>query len=92
GETVVDAYVFANNEVEDYITKREALYRETESYYNRKGLQVRRAALGSQDGEYVALANNHILYLLDPSAVEIWEKSKDIEGFLENYKKFLDEM
>ncbi|MGL4738379.1 MAG: hypothetical protein ACRCW2_13090, partial [Cellulosilyticaceae bacterium] len=31
GETVVDAYVFANNEVEDYITKREALYRETES-------------------------------------------------------------
>lgn len=92
GETTVDAYSFSNNEVKDYIEKREALYKETEKYYKIKGLQVRRDALGSQDGEYVELLNDSILYLLGPSAIVIWEESRDIEEFLKKYKKFLDEI
>lgn len=92
GETIVDAYSFSNNEVKNYITKREELYKKTEKYYKNKGLKVRRNALGSQDGEYVELLNDSILYLLDPCAVDIWDKSRDIEEFLDNYKKFLDEI
>ncbi|MBO3445263.1 MULTISPECIES: hypothetical protein [Clostridia] len=92
GETIVDAYSFSNNEVKNYITKREELYKETKRYYKSKGLKVRRNALGSQDGEYVELLNDSILYLLDPCAIEIWDKSKDIEEFLGKYKKFLDEI
>ncbi|MEG0711199.1 MAG: hypothetical protein RR448_03015 [Niameybacter sp.] len=88
----VDAYSFPNNEVTDYIEKREELYKETEKYYKTKGLQVRRNALGSQDGEYVELLNASILYLLDPSAVDIWKESGNIEEFLDKYKKFLDDI
>ncbi|MEG0152980.1 MAG: hypothetical protein RR744_07345 [Cellulosilyticaceae bacterium] len=92
GEMTVDAYSFSNNEAKDYIEKREELYKETERYYKSKGLKVGRDALGSQDGEYVELLNDSILYLLDPSAVDIWGKSIDIEEFLKKYKEFLDEI
>ncbi|MEG0353692.1 MAG: hypothetical protein RSD26_11230 [Cellulosilyticaceae bacterium] len=92
GEMTVDAYSFSNNEAKDYIEKREELYKETERYYKSKGLKVGRDALGSQDGEYVELLNDSILYLLDPGAVDIWEKSIDIEEFLKKYKEFLDEI
>lgn len=88
GETIVDAYSFSNNEVKSYIEKREELYRETKKYYESKGLKVTRNALGSEDGEYVELLNGSILYLLDPRAVEIWEESKDIEEFMDKYKKY----
>ncbi|CEQ21472.1 hypothetical protein [Paraclostridium sordellii] len=88
GETTVDAYSFSNNEVKSYIEKREELYREMEKYYESKGLKITRNALGSEDGEYVELLNGSILYLLDPRAVEIWEESKDIEEFMDKYKKY----
>ncbi|CEO06575.1 Uncharacterised protein [[Clostridium] sordellii] len=88
GETMVDAYSFSNNEVKSYIEKREELYKETKKYYESKGLKVTRNALGSEDGEYVELLNGSILYLLDPRAVEIWEESKDIEEFMDKYKKY----
>ncbi|MCC0649032.1 hypothetical protein [Clostridioides sp. ZZV15-6598] len=90
GETTVDAYSIPNNEVKDYIQKRETLYRETIKYYEEKGLKVERHALGSEDGEYVSLLNDSILYLLDVNAVDIWEKSEDIKDFLNKYKKFLN--
>ncbi|QYE99058.1 hypothetical protein [Paraclostridium sordellii] len=88
GETMVDAYSFSNNEVKSYIEKREELYKETKEYYESKGLKIRRYALGSEDGEYVEVLNDSILYLLDPRAVEIWEESKDIEEFIDKYKKY----
>ncbi|MFR4162091.1 MAG: hypothetical protein ACLT0R_05760 [Paraclostridium sordellii] len=88
GETTVDAYSFSNNEVKSYIEKREELYKETKKYYESKGLKITRNALGSEDGEYVELLNGSILYLLDPRAVEIWEESKDIEEFMDKYKKY----
>lgn len=87
GETLVDSYNFPNNEVKDYIQKRESLYIETKKYYEEKGLKIERHALGSEDGEYVELTNDSILYLLDIEAVEIREQSKNIEEFLYKYKK-----
>lgn len=92
GETTIDAYAFSNNDVKDYIREREELYLETKKYYEAKGLNVKRDALGSQDGEYVELVDNHILYLLDPTAVKIWEETKNVEVFLDKYKKFLEEI
>ncbi|MEQ3339382.1 hypothetical protein [Clostridium butyricum] len=92
GETTIDAYSVTNDEVKNYIKKREELYIETKKYYESKGLKVVRYALGSQDGEYVELLNDSILYLLDPHAIMIWEQSKDIEEFLNKYKKSLSEL
>lgn len=92
GETTVDAYSFTNNEVKSYIEKREELYRETQKYYESKGLKIRRDALGSEDGEYVELLNESILYLLDPHAVMVWEQANNIEEFMNKYKKFLNEL
>lgn len=92
GETTIDAYSVTNDEVKNYIKKREELYIETKKYYESKGLKVVRYALGSQDGEYVELLNDSILYMLDPHAIMIWEQSKDIEEFLNKYKKSLSEL
>lgn len=92
GETIVDAYGVLNNEVKDYIEKREELYREMEKFHKRKGLKVKRDALGSQDGEYIKITGESILYLLDPTAIAIWEESIDVEEFIYKYKKFLDEI
>ncbi|EMU52396.1 MULTISPECIES: hypothetical protein [Clostridium] len=85
GETTVDAYNFLNNEVRDYIEKREELYRETEKYYKKRGVNITRNALGSEDGEYIESSNGTILYLLDPSTVDIWKQSKCIDEFIEKY-------
>lgn len=87
---MVDSYSFPNNEVKNYIQKRESLYRETKKYYKEKGLKIKRHALGSEDGEYVELVDDSILYLLDVHAVEIWEQSKNIEEFLYKYKKYFE--
>lgn len=91
-DTKVDAYMVSNNEVKEYIEKREELYIEMEKFYKRKGLKVTRDGLGSQDGEYIEVPGDSILYLLDPCAVDIWDKSRDIAEFINNYKKFLDEI
>lgn len=88
GYTIVDAYDFSNNEVKNYIEKRESLYKEIETYYKSKGAKVRRDGLGSEDGEYIEISSESILYLLDPNAIEIWEKSTDVEEFISKYKKF----
>lgn len=45
GEIIVDAYSVSNNDVKDYIEKREELYKEIEKYYKSKGSKVSRAAL-----------------------------------------------
>ncbi|WP_174905311.1 hypothetical protein [Clostridium putrefaciens] len=55
-------------------------------------MKVRSDALGSQDGEYVELLNDSILYLLDPHAVMIWKQSKDIDEFMNKYKQSLNEL
>ena len=76
-----------NNEVRDYIEKREELYRETEKYYKKRGVNITRNALGSEDGEYIESSNGTILYLLDPSTVDIWKQSKCIDEFIEKYRE-----
>lgn len=92
GYTTIDAYSLPNNEVKDYVEKREELFNETKKYYSSKGLKIARRALGSQDGEYVELVGDSILYLLDGHATEVWDKSTDIEDFLIRYKQFLDDL
>ena len=87
GETTVDAYNFLNNEVRDYIEKREELYRETEKYYKKRGVNITRNALGSEDGEYIESSNGTILYLLDPRTVDIWKQSKSIDELIEKYRE-----
>lgn len=54
----------------------------------RKRIKIERHALGSEDGEYVELTNDSILYLLDIEAVEIKRTIKNIEEFLYKYKTF----
>ena len=38
------------------------------------------------NGEYIEISSESILYLLNPSAIEIWGKSMDVEEFIYIYK------
>lgn len=89
GATLVDAYSIENNEVKDYISKREQLFIETKNYYEEKGIEVQRCGIGSEDGEYVTV-NSSILYLLDPFTIEVWQNSNSFEEFLNQYKEEIE--
>ncbi|MDU6114580.1 MAG: hypothetical protein E6649_09185 [Paeniclostridium sordellii] len=93
---IIDACDFSNNEVENYIVKQEELYKDSKKFYKKKGLEVNRNDLESQDGEYIELLNGSMIYALDSRVMDIWIKSKSIEEFIDNYKvntkKILDEI
>lgn len=75
GQTLVDAYVVENNELENYIKKREKNYETIKQYLEKKGYMVNRFYFGSQDGEAVVYKKNehdewNFLTHMDPSFVE----------------------
>lgn len=69
GQTVVDGYSFPNEDIPNYIRRREQLYKETQAYYRKKGRKVTRSGLGSEDGEYV-LVDGKFAFHLDPETVD----------------------
>ena len=86
--TQVDAYVISNCEAKEYIEQREFLYGQVESYYKEQGYLVTRNGQGSEDGEYILIekdGDQRYLLALDPLAVEEWNKSKDINTFVDKY-------
>ena len=77
GATRVDAYSIPNDELKDYIEKREYNYICVKQYLESKGYEVERAYFGSEDGEAILYRDTgdwHFLTHMDPSFVE----SKDI--------------
>lgn len=69
--TRVDAYAISNEDLEDYIKRRERIRKEITSYYKKQGRLVESAGLGSQDGEYLLLDGNFLTHL-DPGLVDQW--------------------
>lgn len=53
GATRVDAYSIGNEDVEEYVTRREEKYRTCVSLFEEKGYEATRGGFGSEDGEYI---------------------------------------
>lgn len=53
GSTRVDAYSIENNDVKQYINRREQVYEDVTKYLHAEGYDVTRAYFGSEDGEAV---------------------------------------
>lgn len=82
GPTRVDAYSIPNNELKDYIEKREYNYRCVKEYLESKGYEVERAYFGSEDGEAILYRSSdewHFLTHMDPSFVESKDIIKDLD-------------
>ena len=88
GNTRVDAYSIDNNDVKQYINRREQVYEDVTKYLHAEGYDVTRAYFGSEDGEavlYKKCGENdwHFLTHMDPEFCEI----KDVEAFVrENFR------
>ena len=75
GCTRVDAYAIPNDEVKDYIEKRELQYKKIKGLLEEMGYEADRAYFGSEDGEAVLYRKKgtedwHFLTHMDPGFVE----------------------
>ncbi len=71
GSTRVDAYIIANEDVREYIDKRESNYRLLKEHLEEQGFDVARGFHGSEDGEAILCKKSgseewHFLTHLDP--------------------------
>ena len=88
GSTRVDAYSIENNELKEYIERREQVYEEFTKYLNSKGYDVTRAYFGSEDGEVVLYKEKngddwHFLTHMDPAFCDISDVPEFIMDCLE---------
>lgn len=84
--TRVDAYSINNEEVYDYISKREDNYQKAKKYIEAKGYEVERSYFGSEDGEAILYKKDNtegwkFLLHMDPIFVE----EKDIIPYIDEY-------
>lgn len=75
GITLVDAYHVDNEELREYIEKREEKYSQVKSMLEEKGYEVDRDFAGSEDGEAIVYKEKdkdewHFLVHMDPFFVE----------------------
>ena len=78
----MDAYAIPNEEVKDYIEKRELQYKKIKGLLEGMGYEADRAYFGSEDGEAVLYRKKgtedwHFLTHMDPGFIE-----DDAEGLL----------
>lgn len=76
GSTRVDAYSIENDDLKEYIDRREQMYQKFTKYLNAKGYEVTRAYFGSEDGEAVLYKKRgrddwHFLTHMEPEFCEI---------------------
>ncbi|MDQ8760241.1 hypothetical protein [Streptococcus ruminantium] len=89
GSTRVDAYSINNEEVFDYISKREGNYGLVKAFLEEKGYLVDRAFLGSEDGEAILYKKERnstwkFLVHMDPSFVADADIIKNISEEIED--------
>lgn len=83
--TRVDAYHIENEDLKDYIAKREENYRTAKALLESKGYEVSRGMFGSEDGEAILYRKGesgdwHFLTHMDPWFCE----AGDIEAYLDD--------
>ena len=71
----MDAYAISNEEVKDYIEKREKQYEKIKGLLEEKGYEADRAYFGSEDGEAMLYRKKgtegwHFLTHMDPDFIE----------------------
>lgn len=84
GSTRVDAYLIPNDEVKDYIARRESQYRKVKAFLEAKGYEAERAYFGSEDGEVMLYRKKgsedwHFLTHMDPG----FNEEEDFQSLLE---------
>jgi len=84
GSTRVDAYLIPNDEVKDYIARRESQYRKAKAFLEAKGYEAERAYFGSEDGEAMLYRKKgsedwHFLTHMDPG----FNEEEDFQSLLE---------
>ena len=84
GSTRVDAYRISNDEVKDYIARRESQYRKAKAFLEAKGYEAERAYFGSEDGEAVLYRKKgsedwHFLTHMDPD----FNEEEDFQSLLD---------
>ncbi len=75
GQTLVDAYIVDNNELREYIIKREKAYDRVKAFLEKLGYDVDRDYQGSEDGEAIVYKKNnenewHFLTHIDPMFID----------------------
>lgn len=85
--TRIDAYNIENEDVKEYIEKREENYNKAKKYLEEKGYAVTRSYFGSEDGEAILYRNKeeknedwHFLTHMDPNFVD----EENIEEMIED--------
>lgn len=92
-DTLFDAYVYRNGEIDGLIEKRKAFYQEAVIYYGKQGRKVSRAGLGTEDGEYLLVSepgnpdDMRISTLLEPQVIAEWEKAGSFEAWRQQHKE-----
>ncbi|RRD94599.1 hypothetical protein EII17_07395 [Clostridiales bacterium COT073_COT-073] len=79
GATRVDAYSINNEEVEDYVTRREVQFKKCVALSQKLGYDISRECFGSEDGEVIFIRKKdakekerwHFLTHMDPLFVEM---------------------
>ena len=79
-----DAYLIPNDEVKDYIARRESQYRKAKAFLEAKGYEAERAYFGSEDGEAVLYRKKgsedwHFLTHMDPD----FNEEEDFQSLLD---------
>lgn len=92
GCTRVDAYAIPNEEVKDYIEKREFQYKKIKGLLEEKGYETDRAYFGSEDGEAVLYRKKgtedwQFLTHMDPGFIE-----DEPEDILEDLERLPDDL
>ena len=90
GQTLVDAYVIPNEEVERYISRREEVFLRVSAFLKGRGYDVDRSFRGSEDGEAVIYRRSgeedwHFLTHMDPCFVdEAPEDEHEFEAWVDD--------
>lgn len=87
GFTVIENYAIANEDLKEYIEKRENAYKRVKKALEKRGYKVGRSLQNSEDGEAITISgkgNRWFFAHLDPSFVEnLPEEEKDFEKFID---------
>lgn len=91
GTMSINGYTFGMEEGVDHVHAREKLFDEAKEHFVARGEILVREALGSQDGEYVAVLSkedpesSRLVFLLDLAAVHLRAQLPSFEEFLSRY-------
>ena len=89
GSTKIDNYYYDNNEVKEEIKLRQSLKQALKDYFEKNNQPYYFGGKGSQDGEYINTEDGEYINTedgtflhIDPSTLEEWKSTQDIEKTL----------